>query len=183
MLLGLSWILVATRMIMRLLNQQKHLLASDALLIISAIFALALVVTDTMTYRLGGMDADAQLTDSTLIKLAKVMSLFPRCIATFLIEHIDCIRWQLLLRYLHLLPQVFNPRIICKSDPAYDAAATGSPLDCEWIRYRLLLNNLPRGYVLVRSQRRIQLVFGRRDLQCLRFCTLIPLRLVTQFPI
>jgi hypothetical protein len=63
-------------MFVRLHKQQKNLLVSDGLLLLSAVFALGLGVTDTMTYKLGGL-GDEEIGDAdTSIRLAKVLPFF-----------------------------------------------------------------------------------------------------------
>ncbi|EPE34168.1 hypothetical protein GLAREA_07181 [Glarea lozoyensis ATCC 20868] len=71
-LLGVAYVFVATRMFVRLHNQQKNLLVSDLLLLLSAVFALGLAITDTMTYELGGLGDEEIVDASTLIKLRKI---------------------------------------------------------------------------------------------------------------
>jgi hypothetical protein len=62
---------------LRLHKQQKNLLVSDLFLLLFAVFALELVITDTMTYKLGGL-GDKEIGDaSTLIKMGKVLPFFP----------------------------------------------------------------------------------------------------------
>ncbi|KAF2500935.1 hypothetical protein BU16DRAFT_522018 [Lophium mytilinum] len=71
-LLVISFIFVGTRLVVRLLQQQKSLVVSDAFLLISSILALGLAITDTMTYQLGGM-GDAEVEDpKKIVKLAKI---------------------------------------------------------------------------------------------------------------
>ncbi|TVY13375.1 hypothetical protein LARI1_G008760 [Lachnellula arida] len=71
-LLGIAYVFVATRMGVRLFNQQKALLVSDMFLLVSCVFALGLVLTDTMTYKLGGLDG-VDITDpDTSIRLGKI---------------------------------------------------------------------------------------------------------------
>ena len=60
-------------MAVRLFNQQKALLVSDVFLLLSSVFALGLVITDTMIYKLGGL-SDKDIEDpSTLIRMGKVL--------------------------------------------------------------------------------------------------------------
>lgn len=73
MLIALAFAFVATRMGLRLVNQQKNLLASDILLLISAALALGLGIGDTMTYKLGGMGSEEVDDPSINIKLGKVL--------------------------------------------------------------------------------------------------------------
>jgi len=59
-------------MIVRLVNQQKSLVVSDVFLLLSALFALGLIITDTMTYKLGGL-SDVEFDEpNKLVKLGKV---------------------------------------------------------------------------------------------------------------
>lgn len=60
----------------RLLNQQKNLVVSDVFLLLSAVFALGLGITDTMAYKLGGLGSEEIEDPSTLTKLGKVLSFF-----------------------------------------------------------------------------------------------------------
>ncbi|TVY44736.1 hypothetical protein LSUB1_G002972 [Lachnellula subtilissima] len=71
-LLGIAYAFVATRMAVRLFNQQKALLVSDVFLLLSSAFALGLVVTDTMTYKLGGLSNKDIEDTSTLIRMGKI---------------------------------------------------------------------------------------------------------------
>jgi hypothetical protein len=60
------------RMFVRIHKQQKNLLVSDLLLLLSSIFALGLAITDTMTYKLGGL-GDKDIVDAnTRIRIRKV---------------------------------------------------------------------------------------------------------------
>ncbi|TVY54510.1 hypothetical protein LCER1_G005952 [Lachnellula cervina] len=71
-LLGIAYAFVATRMAVRLVNQQKALLVSDVLLLVSCVFALGLIITDTMTYKLGALSGKDIEDPDTLIRLGKI---------------------------------------------------------------------------------------------------------------
>jgi hypothetical protein len=58
-------------MVVRLINQQKGLVVSDAFLLLSALFALALAICDTITYQLGGLSGVEIDDPAKLIKLGK----------------------------------------------------------------------------------------------------------------
>ncbi|KAF2139761.1 uncharacterized protein K452DRAFT_352497 [Aplosporella prunicola CBS 121167] len=60
-LLMVAYTLVIARLCVRLLVQRRSLLLSDYFLVISAIDAMALIVCDTATYKLGAMGADDSL--------------------------------------------------------------------------------------------------------------------------
>lgn len=55
-LLALAVVLTSLRLLLRLVLQRTRLTVSDWLLVASVLDAVALLVTDTMTYNLGGMD-------------------------------------------------------------------------------------------------------------------------------
>jgi hypothetical protein len=69
----LAYVFIATRLGVRLLNQQKNLLVSDVFLLLSAVFALGLGITDTMVYRISGLDDKEIVDPSVLIKMGKVL--------------------------------------------------------------------------------------------------------------
>ncbi|TVY35991.1 hypothetical protein LOCC1_G007591, partial [Lachnellula occidentalis] len=71
-LLGIAYAFVATRMAIRLFNQQKALLVSDVFLLLSSAFALGLAITDTLTYKLGGLDGKDIEDPSTLVRMGKI---------------------------------------------------------------------------------------------------------------
>ncbi|OCK86355.1 hypothetical protein K432DRAFT_438617 [Lepidopterella palustris CBS 459.81] len=59
-LLVLAYILGGTRIYARLAHQRLHLLLSDIFLIFACVDVLALIICDTLSYRLGAMNADTQ---------------------------------------------------------------------------------------------------------------------------
>ncbi|KAF2814586.1 uncharacterized protein BDZ99DRAFT_548581 [Mytilinidion resinicola] len=59
-------------MVVRLPQQQKSLVVSDAFLLISCLFSLTLVITDTMTYQLGGLSGADIEDPKKIVKLAKI---------------------------------------------------------------------------------------------------------------
>lgn len=63
-------------MAVRLVNQQKALLVSDVLLLVSCVFALGLIITDTMTYKLGALSGKDIEDPDTLIRLGKVRTTY-----------------------------------------------------------------------------------------------------------
>lgn len=68
--MALAIVLASGRLLPRAL-QRVHPTASDSFLIASILNMLALFITDTMTYQLGGM-SDAEPSEADLITLKKV---------------------------------------------------------------------------------------------------------------
>ncbi|RDW59042.1 hypothetical protein BP5796_11966 [Coleophoma crateriformis] len=118
--MGLEWalftlavIMVAIRLFVRIRIQRRKLLLSDAFLVISVIDAMALIICDTQSYRLGAMGGSAFTSaDSGAAELQQIVTLSKYSFASnyFYDSGIYFPKFTILTFYLKLFP-VTKPRL------------------------------------------------------------------------